>query len=202
MEEKVKFRGIKPELRILGIDYHSFTLRRTRKAILIGIVFRGGLWLDGVMKTEVEVDCLDVTDKIADMIETSPHYDQLRVIMLNGVTFAGFNVVNVRRLFELTGLPVIALVRGEQNMKDIKAALKNLPDWEERGKAIQDGGELVKMSLNRTTINILISGIAKEDAEKIVKMSCTRSSMPEPLRVAHIVASGLTELKMIERKKV
>lgn len=190
MKEKVKFHGIKPELRILGIDDCSFASHKTGTAILIGIVFRGGLWLDGVMKTEV--DGLDVTDKIANMIKTSPHYDQLRVIMLNGVTFAGFNVVNMRQLFELTGLPVIALVRGEQNMEDIEAALKNRSNWEEQWKMIQDGGELVKMRLNRTTISIRITGIAKEDAEKIVRMSCTRSSIPEPIRVAHIVASGFT----------
>ena len=31
------------------------------------------------------------------MIVASPHYKQLRVIMLNGLTFAGFNVLDIDR---------------------------------------------------------------------------------------------------------
>ena len=36
-----------------------------------------------------------------------------------------------------------------------------------------------------------INGIGREDAEQIVKLSTTRSSIPEPLRVAHIIAAGI-----------
>jgi len=200
--ERVKFREIKPELRILGIDDCSFTPRKTGTATLIGIVFRGGLWLNGVMKTEVEVDGLDATDKIVNMIRNSPHYDQLRVIMLNGITFAGFNVVNIRQAFELTGLPVIALVKEEPNMEVVKMALKNLSNWEERWKAIQDAGEIIKLSTRKANIYMQTAGISKEDAEKIVKISCTRANIPEPLRVAHMVASGLTKPRAKIRKKV
>jgi len=202
MRERVKFREIKPELRILGIDDCPFTPRKAGTAILIGVVFRGGLWLDGVMKTEVEVDGLDATDKIANMIRNSPHYDQLRVIMLNGITFAGFNVVNIRRIFELTGLPVIVLVKEKPNVREVEMALKNLPNWEERWKAIQDAGEIIKLSVRKANIYMQTAGISGEDAERILKISCTRSSIPEPLRVAHIVASGLAKPAVDERKKV
>ena len=36
------------------------------------------------------------------------------------------------------------------------------------------------------------SGISKEDAQKIVTLSTTRSAIPEPIRVAHIIAAGIT----------
>ena len=36
-----------------------------------------------------------------------------------------------------------------------------------------------------------ICGIERIDAEKIVKLSTTRSAIPEPLRVAHIIAAGI-----------
>ena len=50
------------------------------------------------------IDGLDATQKLADMINGSPHRHQLRLVMLNGVTFAGFNIVDIKKLYALTGL--------------------------------------------------------------------------------------------------
>lgn len=191
MSEDVKFRKIKKEIRIVGIDDAPFIPRKQGNADVIGIVFRGGYWIDGVMRTEVEVDGFDATGKIAEMIRSSPHYKQLRVVMLNGVTFAGFNIVDIRELFELTGLPVIALTREETSMDDVRNALRKLTRWEERWQKIQRAGEMFKLRVGETEIRMQVAGVSREDAEKIIRTSCTRGNIPEPLRVAHIVASGL-----------
>jgi len=37
-----------------------------------------------------------------------------------------------------------------------------------------------------------LAGISLADAEKIVELTSTMSSFPEPLRVAHLIASGIT----------
>jgi endonuclease V-like protein UPF0215 family len=39
-----------------------------------------------------------------------------------------------------------------------------------------------------------IAGINVDDARRIVRLTSTRSSIPEPLRVAHLVASGISSL--------
>lgn len=49
------------------------------------------------------------------------------------------------------------------------------------------------MKKGNARIYMQTTGILREDAEKIVKISSTRSSIPEPLRVAHIVASGFSQ---------
>lgn len=103
------------------------------KADLIGVVFRGGHWLDGVIRAKVGVDGLDAADKIVDMIKESIHYKQLRVIMLDGITYAGFNIVNIRRLFESTGLPVIALTKRKTDLM-LKTLLKNWPTGRKGGR--------------------------------------------------------------------
>ena len=100
-----KFRVIKPEIRVLGIDDGVFMPRMRALVPVVGVVFRGGYWLDGVMHTKIKVDGLEATSKISSMILNSPHYKQLRVIMLNGVTFAGFNVVDVKKLNAKTKTP-------------------------------------------------------------------------------------------------
>jgi endonuclease V-like protein UPF0215 family len=189
-----RFRIVKPEIRVLGIDDGVFTPHATGSAIIVGVVFRGGYWLDGVMHTKVKVDGLDGTRKIASMIVNSPHYKQLRVIMLNGVTCAGFNVVNIKELSAETKLPVIAVTREKPNFVEIRRALRNLPRPEERWSAIRGTGGLLEVCTRRrgARVYMQIAGICEEDARKILQMTSTRSSIPEALRVAHLIASGIT----------
>ena len=195
MEEK-RFRSVKREIRVLGVDDGVFVPQKRGKALIVGVVYRGGLWLDGVMHTEIEVDGLDATEKIASMIKSSPHYAQLRVIMLNGLTFAGFNVVDIKRLYGETGLPVIVVSREKPNLDEIKKALEKLPRKEKRWKMIENAGKLLEVNVRNTgsSIYVQLAGLNEKDARKIVRITSTRSNIPEPLRVAHLIASGITQL--------
>jgi len=190
-----KFRVIKPEIRVLGIDDGVFTPHAKAFVPVVGVVFRGGYWLDGVMHTEVEVDGFDATEKISSMILNSPHYKQLRVVVLNGITFAGFNVVDIKKLNRETELPVIAVTREKPNLEEIREALKNLAESEKRWKAVLNAGKTFEASTRNESekVYLQISGILEEDARKILKLTSTRSRVPEALRVAHIIASGLSQ---------
>ena len=189
-----KFRVIKPEIRVLGVDDGVFTPHSKGLVPVVGVVFRGGYWLDGVMHTRVMVDGFDATDKIASMILNSPHCKQLRVIMLNGVTFAGFNVVDIKELNEKTKLPVITVTRDKPDLKKIRAALRNLPKGEERWKTILNTGETFEVSTRTKNekVYVQVAGVLEEDAKKILRLTSTRSNIPEALRVAHLIASGIS----------
>jgi endonuclease V-like protein UPF0215 family len=202
-----RFRVVKPEIRVLGVDDGVFTPHTKGKALVVGIVFRGGYWFDGVLHTKIDVDGLDAEDRIATMIMSSSHYKQLRVIMLNGVTFAGFNPVNIKMLSAKTKLPVIAVTREKPNFKEIREALKNLPDSEKRWNAIYSGGEIVEVSTRtkKSKIYVQFVGIVEEDAKRILRLTSTRSNVPEPLRVAHLIASGISNAEsqsISEQEKV
>jgi len=190
-----RFRCIKPEIRVLGVDDGFFVPHTKDKVDVVGVVYRGGYWLDGVMRTEVTVDGVDATEKIAGMIKKSPHYQELRVVILDGITFAGFNVVvDINRLFEMVNLPVIAVARQKPDLEKIKKALTSLPECERRWQAIVSAGKIIEVQTRNTgeTVYTQIAGVSQEDAEKILKSTSTRSNIPEALRVAHIIASGLT----------
>jgi hypothetical protein len=145
------------------------------------------------MRTQVEIDGLDATEKIATMIKNSPHYEQLRVIMLDGMTFAGFNIADIKELFQKTGLPVITVTREKPNFEDIKKALKNLPHHKKRWEIMKNAGETFKVQTREgeEPVYVQVAGISESDTEKILKKTSTRSNIPEALRVAHIIASGL-----------
>ena len=190
------FRVIKPEIRVLGVDDGAFIPHVKGQVPVIGVVFRGGYWLDGVMHTEIAIDGFDATQKISAMIRDSPHYKQLRVIMLNGITFAGFNIVDVKSLYWATKLPVITVTREKPDLAEVRKALQNLPCSEERWEAILKAGEPVEVSTRNTEAKVYVQmvGISKEYAQKILRLTSTRSNIPEALRVAHLIASGISHL--------
>ena len=188
------FRVIKHEIRTLGVDDGVFTPRTESAVPVVGVVFRGGYWLDGVMHTEITVDGFDATEKISLMITSSPHFKQLRVIMLNGITFAGFNVVDIKALNAETSLPVIAVTRERPNLGEIRAALEHLPESQERWNMMLNAGEISEVTTRREEekIYMQIAGATKENAHRILQLTSTRSNIPEALRVAHLIASGIS----------
>ena len=185
-------RNIKREIRIVGFDDGPFIPRTKGKVPVIGVVFRGGDFLDGVFKTEVAIDGIDATDSLIKIINRSKHKEQLRVIMLNGITIGGFNMINISEVYKKTNLPVIAINRKKPDLKKIRTALQNFDDFEDRWKCIEDAGEIQKMKIEKDkNIYFQSKGLKQNEVERIIKLSCTRSLIPEPLRVAHLIASAL-----------
>jgi len=188
--------SVKPEIRVLGVDDGKFVPHTNTQVLVVGIVFRGGYWLDGLLRTTISVDGIDATDKIASMITSSSHCKQLQVIMLNGITFAGFNVVDIKMLNKATGIPVVTVTREKPDLARIHDALENLPAGELRWRIINEAGAPSELETRDAGAKIYVqtAGIHKDDAQRIIRFTSTRSSIPEPLRVAHIIASGLGTL--------
>ena len=185
---------VKPEIRVLGVDDGAFTPHANAWVPVVGVVFRGGYWLDGVMCTKITEDGFDATGKISSMITNSPHYKQLRVIMLNGITFAGFNVVDINLLKTKTKLPVIAVARKKPNLPKIREALMHLPESDKRWRIVINAGELTEVTTRseKEKIYVHIAGVSEEDAIKVLRLTSTRSNIPEALRAAHLIASGIS----------
>jgi uncharacterized protein len=191
---KKAFRVIKQEIRVLGVDDGKFKPHTKGMVLVVGVVFRGGVSIDGVMHTEVAIDGLDATEKLTAMINGSPHRRQLRLIMLNGVTLAGFNLVDLPKLYATSGLPVIALTQVKPDLDDIHSALTHLPDSELRWRIIQNAGEIHEVTNRGSKLYMGLAGIGLSEALIVLDSTTVRGSLPEPLRVAHLIASGVTPM--------
>lgn len=190
-EKTVKFYSIKDEIRILGIDDGPFDLHEGGKVLLVGVIYRGGKFLDGILRTEVTIDGTDSTEKVAEMVCKSKYKD-IRVIMIDGLGFAGFNLVDLEELFNRTNLPVIAVVRDMPDFAAIDRALGNTAHKEYCLSCIKKAGRPRMIETrDKRHIYIQYKGMTFSDAEKIVRLSSTRSLIPEPIRVAHLIASGI-----------
>jgi len=181
---------VKPEIRILGVDDAPF-LFGDSEVTLLGCVFRGGDCLEGVLSARIEKDGFDSTEAIAAMLLSSPHHEQLRVIMLNGITFGGFNVVNLQRLSSLTHLPVIAVQRKKPDLSAFQSAMSNLPFPEKRLGAAKNAGGIKRFN----NLYFQHSNISERSAKEVLGVSITRSNIPEPLRIAHMVARAFRSLR-------
>ncbi len=181
---------IKPEIRILGIDDSSL---HSEPVMIVGAMFRGGDWLDGVLRSNITKDGTDATEVIIRMVTGSKHFGQVRVLMFDGVTYAGFNVVDIEAVYEETGIGCIVVMRDCPDFDRIRAALKHLPDPDIRWELIKRAGEIHKVISREGENPIFIQhcGIDLEEARDIVQLTSTHSNVPEPLRVAHLIATGI-----------
>lgn len=184
-------RKIKEEIRVVGFDDGPFEKNKTKNVIVVGVIFRGGKFLDGLLSTKIRVDGLNATNKLIKLINGSRHKPQLRVIMLNGITFGGFNIVDIEKLNRRTSLPVIAVTRKKPNFKKIKNALKNLPSFEKRWKMIKKAGKPIRLKINKSYVYFQHVGISEQEAKEIILKTTSHGYMPEPLRVAHLIATGI-----------
>ncbi len=182
--------AVKGEIRVLGIDDGFFPRKaRGEPVLLVGAVMRGNSYLDGVVSTAVTLDGTDATERIISLVHGTRHRGQLRAIMINGLTLAGFNVVDIRRVSEETGLPVITLVRKQPDLEAIKKALSHFDDGAERLKIIGRAGKI----FHYKKILFQAAGVAQDRAQDMIDVCLMRSLIPEPVRVAHLIASGVTK---------
>ena len=183
---------MKQQIRLLGIDDSPFTFTE-KYATVIGVVMRGGEYLEGVIRNQVSVDGTDATHICKEMIKNTRHRRQLRAMMLDGIALGGFNVVDIEEIYASTELPVITVTRDRPDFEKIKLALKkNFDDWNERLNLMMKG-EIHEVITSHNPIYVKCAGTSIEETKEIIKLSTIRGVVPEPIRVAHLIASGVTQ---------
>lgn len=178
---------VKKEIRVIGIDDSPFNKFNDSKVLVVGVVMRGGSWIDGILSTKVTVDGDDSTKEIIEIINKCKFKPQLQCIFLDGIAVAGFNVVDAKELNEKTKLPVIIIIRRKPDIEKIKNTLIKI-NKKNKIKLIEKAGNVIQVD----NIFVQLTGIELEQARKILKVVCTRSLIPEPIRLAHLIASGVT----------
>jgi|Deesub1362B_J571_1020462.scaffolds.fasta_scaffold00009_104 hypothetical protein len=167
-----------------------------KRCPFFGVVFRGKEWLEGLLKGSAEWNGLDATRKITQAVKGSSHYGQIRVVMLMGLCFAGFNVVDVAQLAENLQRPVMVFWEKAPDLGKLKRQLESLPFGEKRVSMVEKAGNPTPLKLEGgKTFWIQSFGLSVEEAGRVVKATCKPGFIPEPLRIARMVGSAFTSLK-------
>lgn len=166
-----RLRTIKAEIRVLGISDGGPPFPAATGIGIVGVVFRGGRWFDGVLKTVVSKTRRDEMLMITRMVRLSPHYDQIRVLILDGLLLRRPFLLNIENLRRRLRRPVIAVFDSKKT---------RVP------KGV--GAMLVNDDKRQFPFSLWISGIHPEDALALVRVITTQPPLPEPLRVSRLVA--------------
>jgi hypothetical protein len=188
---------MKRQVRILGVDDAPFQFRKSKRTWLVGVVYRGNLWMEGAMVDSIEVDGLDATEIVRRMIVSPKFSSQIRVVFLDGITFGGFNVVDIDELYDRTEVPVVSIVERMPNIDRIKKSMKALPNYEKRAEIFLrlDNPARVKLRGSTKSLYVQSRGIEGDELARVLELSRKAGTVPEALRAARMIASALPEFR-------
>jgi endonuclease V-like protein UPF0215 family len=205
---------VKPQIRTLGIDDSRFRFKEGR-AYLVAVQMRGHEVVESTRTEMVDVDGWDATDAIIRLVLQAPAFREreyvsvegrrpeplekpaeehlgLHAVLIDGLTVAGFNVVDAERVFEATRVPVLAVTTRNPDLGRIHRALEhNFDDWPERFK-IFERNRITSVRVGVHTLHGHIAGVHPQKAADIL-LAVTKPGhrVPEPIRVADSFASSM-----------
>jgi endonuclease V-like protein UPF0215 family len=177
----------------VGIDDGPFLSRRLGGSTAPLVVAQlSGPHLVKARIARVSVDGLDATSVASRLLGSLQLGES--PILLAGATFAGFNIINPRVLHRKFRRPTIVVIGSRPNNRAVKRALmRHFPDWKRRWRILSSLGPLrqVRAFRNEGPIFYEAFGCSDNEARRILKEWAFVSRVPEPLRVAGLVARGL-----------
>ncbi len=177
----------------VGIDDGPFLSRRLGGSTAPLVVAQlNGPHLVKAKVARITVDGLDATLVASRLLGTLQLRDS--PILLAGATCAGFNIINPRALQRKFRTPTIVVIGSRPNNRAVKRALvKHFPDWRKRWRILSSLGPLrqARTFQNEGPIFFEAFGFADGEARKILREWAYVSRIPEPLRVAGLIARGL-----------
>jgi len=172
---------------VLGVDDGPFDKGVGRSVPLVGVTMEGPDLVEAVSITQFPVDGEDVTDFLADWIEPLRVKPALQGIFFAGITIAGLSVIDVHALSTRLGVPVAIVNRREPSNLRLTKALESAGLASRR--AILERAPPAQ-SLNGR-IYVATAGGDPAAAASLVRATLGKSDLPEPLRLAHLIARAI-----------
>lgn len=178
---------------MVGVEDGGFSRESgVQEALLVAVLLKGSSIIDSQM-SKIRVDGLDATEKLMGML----YRWSFDSVILAGVSFAGFNLIDPHVVFGEFKKPVVVVARKKPDNTAVKnALLQHFEDWKVRWGVIEKLGpsqEIVSMP-NEPPIYIEIIGADLEWTSNLIRKLSTCCRIPEPIRVARLIARGLTPI--------
>jgi endonuclease V-like protein UPF0215 family len=171
---------------VIGIDDAPHSRGRGRVPIVGVVTSRSRM--DGLVVGHVQRDGRNATEQIAALLVESPFVDHVQAVLLQGITFGGFNVVDLAGLHAEVGRPVLVVVRRRPDLKQIERALvEQVPGGRRKWATMQRAGALEPLH----GLFVQRAGLSLSEAEGLLERTTSHGKLPEPLRLAHLIAGAL-----------
>jgi endonuclease V-like protein UPF0215 family len=182
----------KKGVRVLGIS-ESFMKSKSKKSILAGVVMRADLIVDGFSFARTTVGGMDATDCVIQLYQMLRRED-INFIFLNGCVISWFNIISLERVHNDTGLPVICTTYEESEGLD-KYFLEYFgTEAVDRIAQYKENGEREELRLHTgKTVFARYLGLDRKEAVRILDRFTLQGAIPDPLRVARLLARTLVQ---------
>ena len=180
-------------LTTLGIA-ESFVKGISKKSILAGVVMKGDMGIEDLIVTKVMVGGMDATDMIIRMYHELQR-DDIQFLMLNGCIISWYNVIDLTQVADETSIPLICVTYDASEGLD-KYFIELFPeDWEIRVAIYHKNKTRIPIKLDTGyTVYIRFIGMDLKRAKAIMNKYTWQGSIPEPLRVARLIARSILKM--------
>ncbi|HJU14457.1 MAG TPA: DUF99 family protein [Candidatus Nitrosotalea sp.] len=178
----------KKGLRGLGVA-ESFR-EKGKHSSLAGVVMRRDLVIDGFVFGRATLEGDDATDAIVSMYQGLGRQD-ISFVLLSGLIISMYNIVDIRRLWEEVKVPVVGVTYEES--VGIEDAIKyHFPgSYDAKVSQYKKLGPRAKVQLHTGhDIYLRVEGCDLKEAKKLLDEFTLQGAIPEPLRVAQLLAKA------------
>lgn len=173
---------------VIGFDDAPFARSHRGDVTVIGAVYAGAR-LEGVLAGRVRRDGANSTRVLVELVRRSRFHAHVQAILLQGIAFAGFNVVDIHALNAALGVPVLVVARRRPDLAAIRRALlTRVPGGARKWRLIERAGPMEPLA----GVFVQRAGLSVERAAELVRRLAANGKLPEPLRTAHLIAGGVT----------
>jgi endonuclease V-like protein UPF0215 family len=145
--------------------------------------------LDGVLSGRVRRDGANSTSRMIAMIRGSQFREHVRLVLLQGIAVAGLNVVDVAGLALELGVPVLVVARKRPNLTAMRSAvMRTGRGWQRKWRLIERAGPMESLG----GVYVQRAGLGLDQALAVLEATTCHGKIPEPLRMAHLIAGGIT----------
>jgi uncharacterized protein len=174
----------------VGVDDGAF-VRGDRSAPIAAVVLSVPEYVEAVRTDRVRVDGRDATRRVVAVVRATGPLDGVRAVLLDGAVLGGFNVVDLDAVHRALGRPVVAITRRAPEFPRIRAALRKwFPKDAARRYRLLTAHRLFRVPTGGRPILAAAVGCSRADAILLVQRTTVRGYWPEPLRLAHLIASA------------
>lgn len=176
----------KRKIRAIGFDDAPFTRHQPEKVPISGVVCAATRF-EGMVWGEIQPDGWDVTEVICQLLIGKKFLPQLHLVLLDGIGFGGFNLVDLPTLAARLQLPCVAVMRRYPNLTKITQALSRLSDRDQRLARISRAGIIH----NYPPFFFQVCGEQPEIIAQALECLTDRGKVPEALRLAHLIGAAV-----------
>lgn len=176
---------MKPNIRILGIDDGPFHRGVHTKTPIVGVLMRIDGTMENVLTDFITLDGDETASVIAGFVEQIGP-GNVNVILTEGVTFGGFDIIVPDDIYRKTGIPFISVTKGKGDLDSMISALEKHGDSEKLSKL--KSLHPIRKAIGERLFTLNMSGMPEKEAISLVRKLMRVGNIPEPLRIADMIA--------------